>query len=425
MSAPTAADVLQEVRFEERLKEVELKVPAALALAAQETSLAKRNQVKRKLYAESELLRVDIEDKLNEHGIEKDWLESPEIAAANAKLNAVRAQLKLDALPMTKSREEQAYMIARFATFVVVFVGWFSAVFVCIPLRWLHPWLRSIGFKNNQLPMDFLSWGVAKLICMVAGAESYVEGRENLENLKDSVICMFSHASNLDGFIVNSSSPVSFKFAAKKSLFMVPFMGWASRWGFGFVAIDRSNRKRALQSLKEMAEAVDKYGRSLAISPEGTRSKDGQLQEFKKGPFYLRDDTKKNVLPAIVFGAYELWPPGRLFSMPGRTMVRFLPEFVPDPSKNRNQNRLELRRIYLRAFAEDVPSDVGSAADITGVLKNLLTLYLIWCITLKVTWTSLSITNAVCAFLGISFWTYAKLSCVWIVALEVLMFFTC
>lgn len=42
-----------------------------------------------------------------------------------------------------------------------------------------------------------------------------------------------------------------------------------------------------------------------------------QLQEFKKGPFYLREDTKKNVVPSIVFGAYELWPPGRLFSIPG------------------------------------------------------------------------------------------------------------
>ena len=42
-----------------------------------------------------------------------------------------------------------------------------------------------------------------------------------------------------------------------------------------------------------------------------------QLQGFKKGPFYLREDTKKDVVPSIVFGAYELWPPGRLFSIPG------------------------------------------------------------------------------------------------------------
>lgn len=43
-----------------------------------------------------------------------------------------------------------------------------------------------------------------------------------------------------------------------------------------------------------------------------------QLQEFKKGPFYLREDINKNVVPALVFGAYELWPPGRLFALPGK-----------------------------------------------------------------------------------------------------------
>lgn len=76
-----------------------------------------------------------------------------------------------------------------------------------------------------------------------------------------------SHASNLDGFIVNAASPTAFKvlescllcvlagemwwltlvvattqFAAKKSLFLIPFLGWTARWGFEFVAIDRGNR---------------------------------------------------------------------------------------------------------------------------------------------------------------------------------------
>lgn len=56
------------------------------------------------------------------------------------------------------------------------------------------------------------------------------------------LLLLHSHSSNLDGFIVNGSSPVAFKFAAKKSIFLVPFLGWSSRWGFDFVAIDRSHR---------------------------------------------------------------------------------------------------------------------------------------------------------------------------------------
>jgi 1-acyl-sn-glycerol-3-phosphate acyltransferase len=158
---------------------------------------------------------------------------------------------------------------------------------------------------------------MAIVITWSAGSTITVEGRENLLNLKDSVVAMFSHASNLDGFLMNAVSPIAFRYAGKKSLFLIPFLGWTSRWGFGYVAIDRRNRKNALKSLKDLASIVNEQGCSIAISPEGTRSTDGLLQEFKKGPFYLREDINKNIAPVIIFGAYELWPPGRLYATPG------------------------------------------------------------------------------------------------------------
>lgn len=149
------------------------------------------------------------------------------------------------------------------------------------------------------------------------------------------------------------------------------------------------------------------------------------MQEFKKGPFYLREDTKKNVVPAVVFGAYELWPPGRLITIPGKALIRFLPEYVADPSLSRNLNRLALRRIYLKAFAEDVPEDIGSAADANGILRNVIGMYLIWALTFKVTSISFSVINLVCYWVGISYWTFSKLSFIVLLGLEALMFFTC
>uniref|UniRef100_K3WMJ8 Phospholipid/glycerol acyltransferase domain-containing protein n=1 Tax=Globisporangium ultimum (strain ATCC 200006 / CBS 805.95 / DAOM BR144) TaxID=431595 RepID=K3WMJ8_GLOUD len=422
--AKTAADVLQSVRFEERVAEIELKLPTTLALV-QGASLAKRNQAKRQLYLESELIRIELEEEMNVAGIEKEFLTSPLMKDANAKLDAIRKQLRLEALKVTNSQFEKVYSVVRFATFALLLVGWFSALVVVIPLRFAGPYLRSLGWKKNWLPIDIISWGMAYLICLAAGTETTVEGRENLLDLKDSVVCMFSHASNLDGFIVNETSPTAFKFAAKKSLFMLPFLGWVARWGFGFVAIDRGNRTAALSSLKELAVSVNEEGNSVCISPEGTRSKDGLLQEFKKGPFYLREDTKKNVVPAIVYGAYELWPPGRLITLPGKALVRYLPEYVADPSKNRNLNRLALRRIYLKAFAEDVPEDIGTAADANGILRNVVGIYLIWAVTFKVTSISFSVISAVCYYLGISYWTFSYLSFVVLLGLEALMFYTC
>ncbi|KAG2771377.1 hypothetical protein JG687_00004754 [Phytophthora cactorum] len=424
MSSATPAQVLQDVRFEERLTEIEARLPATLALA-KEGSLAKRNQTKRKLYHDSEIIRIELEERMNELGIESQWITAPEMKEANEKLDAVRKQLKLDVLPASSSPLEKIYMVVRMLTMVLVLVGWLSCVTVLIPLKWLNPMFKKMGVKKNYLPMDIVSWGTAFMVCVTACTDMKAEGVENLLNLKDSVVCMFSHSSNLDGFIVNGSSPIAFKFAAKKSIFLVPFLGWSSRWGFDFVAIDRSHRKSALKSLKELAVSVNEHGNSVCISPEGTRSKDGLLQEFKKGPFYLREDTKKNVVPSIVFGAYELWPPGRLFSIPGHTLVRYLPEYKSDPNLNRNQNRLALRRIYLKAFTEDVPDYIGTRVSTNFILKNMFYHYLAWAITFKVASWAITVISLVCYWLNIMYSTFMLFSLVMIMAGEALMFFTC
>ncbi|RLN91428.1 hypothetical protein BBJ28_00021228 [Nothophytophthora sp. Chile5] len=385
--APTAtpAQVLEEVRFVERLADVEARLSPTLALAT-EGSLAKRNQMRRKLYHDSELIRVELEERMNEHGIENQWLTSPEMQEANKKLDAVRGQLKLDVMPASHSQLEKLYMLVRLATMALLLVAWFSAFTVLIPLKLLNPVLSQLGVKKNYLPMDLISWGTASLVCIAACTEMQIEGSDHLRNLQDSVVCMFSHSSNLDGFIVNGTSPVAFK---------------------------------------ELAISVNERGNSVCISPEGTRSKDGLLQEFKKGPFYLREDTKKNVVPAIVFGAYELWPPGRMFSIPGHTLVRYLPQYESNPKLNRNQNRLALRRIYLKAFTEDVPDHIGTPVSSNFVLKNVFYLYVIWAITYKVTWSSLVLVNSFCYLVDISYGTFMLLSLLTTLAGEVLMYLTC
>lgn len=155
--AATPAQVLQTTRFAERLAEIELRVPTALALAKSESSLAKRNQVRRKLYHDSELLRVELEEEMNARGIEAQWGTAPEIKEANAKLDAVRKQLRLEICPASKSPFELVYMIARLATMVLLLVGWFSAITVLIPLKLLNPLLAQLGVKKNYFPMDVLS----------------------------------------------------------------------------------------------------------------------------------------------------------------------------------------------------------------------------------------------------------------------------
>ena len=184
----TPAQVLRDVQFDKRLADVEARLPATLA---QEGSLAKRNQTKRRLYHDSELLRIELEERMNALGIESQWTTASEMQEANAKLDAVRKQLKLDVLPASASLLEKLYMFVRLLTMMLVLVGWLSCVIIILPLKWLNPVLKKIGVKKNYLPMDLLSWGTAAMVCVTACTDVQVEGVDNLTDLRDSVVCMF------------------------------------------------------------------------------------------------------------------------------------------------------------------------------------------------------------------------------------------
>ncbi|OQS01809.1 hypothetical protein THRCLA_05742 [Thraustotheca clavata] len=329
-------------------------------------------------------------------------------------------------------------MAFRIVTFAVLFFGGFIIFFFMIPLRWTHITLRKFGIKNNYLPVDIIQWWFGWAMCTAGGIHIITEGKENVRALngKSTVmmfsyesdisadIVSFSHASNLDGLMIQGSSPTVLKFIGKKSLFLIPIVGWVFRWGFGNIPIDRSNRERAKQSLKYLARAVTDYGRSVAISPEGTRSKTGLLQDFKKGPFYLQSDAGAPITPAIVIGAYELWPPARIFTLPGKCLVRYLPQYYVDPSKSRNANRLALRRIYLEAGAAEVPTDLSSHADLPNLLVHLWLVAFIWAFIPKTVYSIFSTIAYFFSFFGLSTFGTFKLIVTVIALLEGVMFYS-
>jgi 1-acyl-sn-glycerol-3-phosphate acyltransferase len=225
--------------------------------------------------------------------------------------------------------------------------------------------------------------------------------------------------------MIQGTSPSTLKFIGKKSLFMIPIVGWVFRWGFGNIPIDRSNRERAKQSLKHLSRAVIECHRSVAISPEGTRSKSGQLQDFKKGPFYLQADCKSSVTPAIIYGAYELWPPKRLFSLPGKSLVRYLPPCDLDRTKSRNANRLALRRVYLHALADDVPSDLSGSIDLPHAFLHVFVLMTIWRVIPSICYSLVCGIFAVGAFFGFSTYGTMAVMLACFVACEGYMFTSC
>lgn len=154
----------------------------------------------------------------------------------------------------------------------------------------------------------------------LVGVRVAVVGAEKLD-WRRTYIFMCNHASNLDPPIVIPVMPQRTSVLVKKELFRVPILGWAMRLA-NLVPVDRRNREAAIASLRSAAEVL-RSGISMTIWPEGTRSSDGRLITFKKGPFYLAMESGVPVVPITVVGTHEIWPKGEFAVHPGTATVIF------------------------------------------------------------------------------------------------------
>ena len=90
---------------------------------------------------------------------------------------------------------------------------------------------------------------------------------------------------------------------------------------FNAVPIERKNKLKAIKSIKEAENIIKNLGYHIVIFPEGTRTLDGNLQQFKKGGFHMALNTKTPILPMVVKGGFELKPKNRWYIKPGTVSI--------------------------------------------------------------------------------------------------------
>ncbi len=133
-----------------------------------------------------------------------------------------------------------------------------------------------------------------------------VKGLDQLD-LSKPYLFMSNHQSLYDIPILFTALKGRLRMVTKKELFNVPIWGQALKVS-EFISIDRKDRYKAVQSLKEAARIMQS-GINVWIAPEGTRSRDGKLLPFKKGGFMLALETGAQIVPVAIKGAYGVIPP--------------------------------------------------------------------------------------------------------------------
>jgi 1-acyl-sn-glycerol-3-phosphate acyltransferase len=156
----------------------------------------------------------------------------------------------------------------------------------------------------------------AKGTLKVVGITLRIDGAEHLAG---PGIFVSNHTSLIDVVILPAIVPPKTKVVAKRELIYVPFLGWAFG-ASGAVLVDRRNARAAVASMRA-ALAKLPAGWSIAVFPEGTRSRTATMRPFKKGAFHMAVATGLPIIPVGLDGAQDVSPPGKWLVRGGEVRI--------------------------------------------------------------------------------------------------------
>jgi len=189
-----------------------------------------------------------------------------------------------------------------------------------------------------------VSRGWMNVFLNFVGCPLTVKGTENFEKGQNYVV-VCNHNSLMDVPVTTPYMPNANKTIAKKSFAKVPIFGWI--YALGSVLVDRNSDDSRRKSYDRMKKVLA-IGLDMVIYPEGTRNKTNKpLKDFYDGAFRLAADTKKPVIPTLIFNTRKVLPANKpFFMMPHRLKMHFLPPVASNDCTARELKEKVFRKMW-------------------------------------------------------------------------------
>jgi len=201
-------------------------------------------------------------------------------------------------------------------------------------LFWSAVTLITLPFDRNFVFYFKVSKWFSGGILKISGIKLNITGLENFSPDKTYVFVP-NHSSQYDITSLQYSIPNRMSMIFKKELARIPIFGWTLYLG-PYIVIDRNSFSKSMQSIEEAKERMVKQNISVVVFAEGTRSKTGEIQPFKRGAFRLATKVGYPIIPVSISGSNKIMPKGSFKINPGTIDIHFDKPITPDGVESRS-----------------------------------------------------------------------------------------
>ena len=215
-------------------------------------------------------------------------------------------------------------------------------------------WALS-GSKRDAL--NFSMSVFADVASALIGLNLSIKGEHHLWSHRPAVF-LFNHQSNVDMVIIARLLRRDISGVGKKEIGDIPLIGRILEFS-GVVLIDRKDTEKAIETMGTLVDTMRIEGKSVCMSPEGTRSITPKLAPFKKGAFHLAIQAGVPVVPIVIQNSSDIMPKGEMIYRPATVEVEVLPPVDTSTwsADTIDEHVASVRTMYLEALGQDPSAD--------------------------------------------------------------------